>query len=220
MSDVFREVDEDVRHEPWRKLFRAYGGYIIGAVVSFVMVFAGSIAWSEYQTGQRQLESQRYVTASQTLSEGAASLAAQQFGSLADDAADGYGALARLREADALAQAGDVTGAVAALDRLADDGDADMAFRDLARLFAVYQLMDIASRDELDRRLEPLLSENSPWRASARELSGLIAFRAGESSTARKMFTTIVEDSATPSTARSRAAGLLAIIGGSAGEGG
>ena len=220
MSDVFREVDEDVRHEQWRKLFRAYGGYIIGAVVSFVMVFAGSIAWSEYQTGQRQLESQRYVTASQTLSEGAASLAAQQFGSLADDAADGYGALARLREADALAQAGDVTGAVAALDRLADDGDADMAFRDLARLFAVYQLMDIASRDELDRRLEPLLSENSPWRASARELSGLIAFRAGESSTARKMFTTIVEDSATPSTARSRAAGLLAIIGGSAGEGG
>lgn len=213
MSDVFNEVDEEVRQEQWQKLFRAYGAYIFGAVASFVAVFAGSIAWDDYQTGQRQLESERYEAASQALSEGDPALAAQQFGSLADDAGDGYGALARLREADALAKAGDVAGAVATLDRLADDGGADAAFRDLARLFTVYQLMDSASRDELDRRLAPLLSEQSPWRASARELSGLIALRAGEISAARDMFTAIVEDSATPTAARSRAAGLLAIIG-------
>ncbi|MFP6731411.1 MAG: tetratricopeptide repeat protein [Alphaproteobacteria bacterium] len=213
MSDVFNEVDEEVRQEQWQKLFRAYGAYIIGAVASFIAVFAGSIAWDEYQTSQRQFESERYVAASQTLSDGDPSLAAQQFGALADDAGDGYGALARLREADALAKAGDMTGAVATLDRLADDSGADMAFRDLARLITVYQLMESASRDELDRRLAPLLSDESPWRASARELSGLIALRAGETSAARDMFTAIVEDSASPSSARSRAAGMLAIIG-------
>ena len=189
-------------------------------MVSFVAVFAGSIAWTEYQTGQRQAESQRYVIASQTLSDGDAVLAAQQFGSLADEAGDGYGALARLREADALANAGAVTNAVAVLDRLADDDGADTAFRDLARLFAVYQLIDSAPRDELERRLAPLLAEGSPWRASARELSGLIAYRSGEISAARELFTAIVEDSATPAMARSRAAGMLAIMGGSAGEGG
>lgn len=220
MSDVFREVDEDIRQEQWRKLFHAYGGYVIGGVAAFVLVFAGSIAWTEYQTGQRQFESQLYVGASQTLSEGAASLAAQQFASLAEQASDGYGALARLREAEALAKAGDVTSAVAALDRLADDGDADSVFRDLARLFAVYQLMDVAPRDELDRRLAPLLADESPWLASARELSGLIALRAGETSVARHLFTIIVEDNASPQMARSRAAGMLAIIGRSAGEGG
>ena len=220
MSDVFQEVDEDVRHERWRKLYRAYGGYVIGAVASFVLVFAGSIAWTEYQTGERQLESQRYVVAGQTLSGGDAATAAQQFGALADDAADGYGALARLREADALAKAGAVTAAVATFDRLADDGGADPAFRDLARLFAIYQLMDKAPREELDRRLAPLLAEGSPWRASARELSGLIAYRAGEISRARELFTAIVEDNGSPSMARGRAAGMLAIIGGRAGEGG
>ena len=140
-------------------------------------------------------------------------LAAQQFGALADDAAEGYGALARLREADALAKAGDLTSAVATFDRLADDGDADTAFRDLARLFAVYQLIDSASREELEQRLTPLLAEGSPWRASARELSGLIAYRAGEISRARGLFTTIVEDNASPSMVRGRAAGMLAIIG-------
>ncbi len=220
MSDVFNEVDEDVRHDQWQKLFKAYGGYVIGAVVAFVAVFAGSIVWTDYQTGQRQAESQRYVVASRTLSEGDAVLAAQQFGALADQAGNGYGALARLREADALADTGDVTSAVAVLDRLSDDGDADTAFRELARLFAVYQLMDSAPRDELDRRLAPLLAEDSPWRASARELSGLIAYRAGETAAARALFTAIVEDSTTPAMARGRAAGMLAIMGGSAGAGG
>lgn len=218
MSDVFNEVDEEVRQEQWKKLFHAYGGYVIGAVVSFVVVFAGSIGWSDYQAGQRQLESQRYMAAGEILSNGDAVYAAQLFGSLADQAGDGYGALARLREADALATAGDVTGAVATLDRLADDGDADTAFRDLARLFAVYQLMDRAPRDELEARLSPLMADGSAWRASARELGGLIALRAGETGRARELFTTIVEDTASPSSARSRAAGMLAIIGG--GEGG
>ena len=218
MSDVFNEVDEEVRQEQWKKLFHAYGGYVIGAVVSFVVVFAGGIAWSEYQADQRQLESQRYVAAGQMLANGDAVFAAQLFGSLADEAGDGYGALARLREADALATAGDETGAVATLDRLADDGDADSAFRDLARLFAVYQLMDSAPRDELEARLAPLLADGSPWRASARELSGLVALRAGEITRARDLFTIIVEDSTSPSMARSRAAGMLAIIGGSEGS--
>ena len=217
MSDVFNEVDEEVRQEQWKKLFHAYGGYVIGAVVSFVVVFAGGIAWSDYQADQRQLESQRYVAAGQMLANGDAVFAAQLFGSLADEAGDGYGALARLREADALAAAGDETGAVATLDRLADDGDADSAFRDLARLFAVYQLMDSAPRDELEARLAPLLADGSPWRASARELSGLVALRAGEIARARDLFTIIVEDSTSPSMARSRAAGMLAIIGGSEG---
>ena len=217
MSDVFNEVDEEVRQEQWKKLFHAYGGYVIGAVVSFVVVFAGGIAWSDYQADQRQLESQRYVAAGQMLANGDAVFAAQLFGSLADEAGDGYGALARLREADALATAGDVTGAVATLDRLADDGDADTAFRDLARLFAVYQLMDSAPRDELEARLAPLLADGSPGRDSARELSGLVALRAGEIARARDLFTIIVEDSTSPSMARSRAAGMLAIIGGSEG---
>lgn len=220
MSDVFKEVDEELREEHFQKLFRAYGGYVIGAVISFVLVFAGSIGWSDYQTSQRQLMSRNYAVASRILDDGNAVLAAQQFGSLAEQASDGYGALARLREADALSEAGDVAGSVTALDRLVEDDDADTAFRELAQLFAVYQLMDTASRDELDRRLAPLLAEGSTWRASARELSGLIAFRAGEISAARGLFTAIVEDSASPTTARSRAAGMLAIIGGSPSDGG
>ena len=220
MSDVFREVDEEIRQEQWQKLMRAYGGYVVGAVAAFVLVFAGGIGWTEYQTGQREAESERFAAASRLLDDGDAALAAQHFALLADDAGEGYGTLARLREAGALAEAGDVGGAVATLDRLADDGSADPALRDLAALLAVYQLMDSAPRDELERRLAPLLDDASPWRDGAREISGLLAFRDGETGRAREIFSAIVENAATPPAARSRAAGLLAILGEVSGEGG
>lgn len=213
MSDVFREVDEEVRHEQWVKLWKAYGHYAIAAVVSVVLVVAGGVGWKEYRIGQQQAESEQFTAAGELLAAGQPELASQRFALLADNASTGYGALARLREAAALAAAGNATGAVAVLDRLAVDDDADSVLRELAALLAVYQLMDNASRDELDGRLAPLLADSSPWHSSARELSGVLAIRGGETGRARGIFTEIVEDTTAPRAVRSRAAGMLAILG-------
>ena len=220
MSDVFREVDEDVRRDQWLKLWQAYGYYAIAAVVSVVLAVGGGVGWKEHRLSQHQAESEQFAAASRSLAEGQAEVAARQFTVLADSAGDGYGPLARLREAEALAAAGDKTAAVAVLDRLAADSAVEPAIAQLASLMAAYQLMDHGSRDELERRLTPLMGADSPWRSSARELVGLIAFRAGETGAARQMFTDIVEDPVSPQAARSRAAGLLAILGSSSGDGG
>ncbi|MFP6743632.1 MAG: tetratricopeptide repeat protein [Alphaproteobacteria bacterium] len=220
MSDVFREVDEDVRRDQWLKLWQAYGYYAIAAMVAVVLAVAGGVGWKEHRLSQHQAESEQFAAASRSLAEGQAEVAARQFTVLADSAGDGYGSLARLREAEALAAAGDKTAAVAVLDRLAADSAVEPAIAQLASLMAAYQLMDHGSRDELERRLTPLMGADSPWRSSARELVGLIAFRAGETGAARQMFTDIVEDPVSPQAARSRAAGLLAILGSSSGDGG
>ncbi len=220
MSDVFREVDEDVRRDQWLKLWNTYGYYAIAAVGSVVLLVAASVGWTEYQLSRHQAESEQLAAASRSLAEGQAEIAAKQFAVLADSAGDGYGILARLREAEALVAAGDKPAAVAVLDRISDDSDVDPAMGQLAALMAVYQLMDNSSRDELERRLTPLMAADSPWRTSARELTGLIAYRAGETAAARQMFADIVEDPAASQAARSRAAGLLAILGTALGDGG
>ena len=219
MSDVFREVDEEVRHEQWVKLWKAYGHYAIAGVVSVVLVVAGGVGWKEYRTGRQQAESEQFTAAGELLAAGQPELASQRFALLADNASTGYGTLARLREAAALAAAGNATGAVAVLDRLAVDDDADPVLRELAALLAVYQLMDSASRDELDGRLAPLLADGSPWHSSARELSGVLAARGGEAGRAREIFTAIVEDTTAPQAVRSRAAGMLAILDAPSGGG-
>lgn len=220
MSDVFREVDEDVRREQWLKLWRTYGYYAVAAVAAVVLGVAANVGWTEYRLSRQQGESEQFAAASRSLAEGQAEIAARQFTVLADSAGDGYGPLARLREAEALAAAGDRPAAVAVLDRLAADTGVEPAIAQLASLLAVYQMIDNGPRDELERRLTPLMGADSPWRSSARELTGLIAYRAGEIAAARQVFVDIVEDPAAPQAVRSRAAGLLAILGPTAGDGG
>ncbi|MFQ5783743.1 MAG: tetratricopeptide repeat protein [Alphaproteobacteria bacterium] len=220
MSDnIFREVDEDVRRDRALKLWRAYGKYVITMALAVVLGVAGSVGWKEYRQRQRVAESAQFADALALLDKGEPGLAAQRFIALANEAGDGYGALARLRAAQSLAAAGDVSGAVALLDRLAGDDGVEPAMRDLARLLAVLHLMDRAEAGELDRRLEPLLREDSVWRASARELSGLVALRQGEIVRAREIFSALGEDAGVPAQLRSRAAEFLAILGNGAGDG-
>ncbi len=219
MSDIFRQVDEDVRQEQLLKLWRKYGNFVIAVVVVVVIGLSGSTFWKQYRTNQRLAESAQFAAALDLLTVGQPALAAQRFAALADDAGAGYSALARLREAEALAAAGDSDGALAALDRLAADDRADRALRDLASLIAVLQLIDSAPPDALGQRLEPLMQDGSLWRASARELGGLIALRRGETGRAREMFAGLAEDASAPPAVRQRAAELLAILGGGAGGG-
>ena len=214
MSDVFREVDEDVRQEQLLGLWRKYGIYLVAAAVAVAIGVGGGAAWKEYRLNQRLADGASFAAALELLETGQPGLAAERFAGLADDAGDGYAILARLREAEALAAAGDPDGAIAALDRLAADDGVDRAFRDLASLLAAFHLVDGASPDELWQRLEPLMQGDSPWGASARELGGLAALRAGDNNRAREIFSGLTADASAPPAIRDRAAELLALLGG------
>ena len=213
MSEIFREIDEEVRRDKALKVWRDYGKFIVAAALAVVIGVAGGVGWKNYQHSQRTEDGARYDEVVRLLVGDQADIAAQRFALLAEDAGAGYAALARLREAEALAQAGDETGAVAALDRLAADSSADQALRDLAALLAALRLMDEASIEDIEGRLEPLLREGSPWRASAREMTAVVALRGGQQGRAVAIYTALAEDASTPLTIRTRAREMLAALG-------
>ena len=140
--------------------------------------------------------------------------AAAAFAQLAPDAGGGYAALAQLQAAANLVGAGDVDGAIATYDRLAADRSADRILRDLGALLAVVHSFDRTDTAELERRLEPLLGNDNPWRYSARELAALAAYKAGNLTEARDGFAALVDDTTAPRGVRERSAELLAAIGG------
>ncbi len=214
MSEVFREVDEEVRRDQMIKLWRAYGKYAVAAAAVVIFGVVGTVGWKEYSQRQRLAEGTQFAQALELLTDDQPALAAERFARLADSAGAGYAALARLREAEAQAAAGDTAGAIITLDTLAGDSSVDGNLRDLAKLLAVLHLLDKGPTDDLDQRIEPLLTADSPWRASAREISGLIAFRRGDTERAREIFTELVGSAETPNGIRSRAAELVAILGG------
>ena len=102
--------------------------------------------------------------------------------------------MARLRAADALAEVGDVTGAVTIYDELAADTRAGVLYSELGALLAAEHLIDRASPEEVLQRLAPLVDGNGPWRPMAAELTGIAQIRAGRSDAAREIFAGLLDD--------------------------
>jgi hypothetical protein len=223
-DEFIREVDEAVRQDRWLKLWRQYGNYIVGAALAVVIASAAGVAWRTWQQNVRFDEARRFAAAEQMLQEAKPAEAAQAFASLAEDSSGGYGVLARLRAAQAQAEAGDRAAATAALGRLAADDDAAPIYRSLGELLAKQQQFVLPDAEVPLAELEQLAGSDGPWRYSALELRALAQMRSGETVAARQTLDDLLADPLTPPDLARRAAELLAFLGGppaaDAGEGG
>ena len=213
MADIFREVDEELRHERYSKLWRKYGPYVIGMAVLIVVTVAGYVGWADYSETRRLRQGALFAEAVALAEQGKETDAAAAFRALAEDAGAGYRGVARLREAALLAEAGNAAGAVAVYDVIAGDRDLPVEFRELATLLAVLQSLDSGDPAALSTRLAALAGDSSPWRHSARELLAILAQRSGDTTRARELFTSLTDDTAAPSGVRARSAEALSGLG-------
>jgi hypothetical protein len=213
MSDIIREVDEELRREQLQKLWQRYGVYVIGAALVVVLGVAGWRGWEWYQARESARAGARFETALELAEGNKRAEADELLATLTRDAPAGYVLLARFRAAAELAEHDKAAGA-SAYDALANDTSVEPTLRDLAKVRAALALVDTVSPADIAGRLDPLIAANSPFRPSAREILGLARFRVGEAEAARKLFTDILTDPETPPAMRSRAQLLLALLAG------
>jgi hypothetical protein len=212
VSDIFQEVDEEVRREQLKKLWDRYGTYFIALAVLFVAAVA---AWRgyDYWQSKKAAEFGAQFNAAAILSEqGKHDEAEKAFARIASEGTSGYRVLARMREAAELAER-DPKAAVAAYDDLAASAATGQPLQDLAALRAGMILVDSAPLAEMTRRLEPLAGAGAPFRHSARELLAFAAWKAGDTAVLRKWSQLVRDDAETPASLRSRVDVLMALAG-------
>ena len=210
MSDIFREVDEDLRREGLKKLWDRYGTYVIALAILIVAGTAGYRGWEYWREKQAQESGDRFVAALKLSSDGKHDEAEAAFAEIAKDGSGGYPVLATFRAASEKAAAGDTK--VADFDTIAGNGSAPVNVRDMARLRAAMILVESASVADLESRIGPLAANGNPWRHSAREILGLAAWRANDLTAARKYFTEISSDGEAPQDLSQRAQLMLSLI--------
>jgi len=210
VSDIFQEVDEEVRREQLKKLWERYGHYAVAAAILLVAAVA---AWRGYEwwEAKKAAESGAAFEAAVTLAEaGKRTEAEGAFAKVAADGTAGYRHLARLREAAELAQT-DPKAAIAAYEKIATDGAVGPVLQDLAALRAGGLLIDAGSLAEAQRKLEPLAAAERTFRYTARELLVLAAWRAGDSAAVKRWSDMILTDAQAPASTRSRVEMLMAL---------
>lgn len=210
MSDIFQEVDEEVRREQLKKLWDRYQNYIFAGMV---LILAGVGGWRGYEwwEGKRAAETGILFEAAQALSsEGKHAEAEGAFATIVRDGTASYRDLARVRQAAELAER-DAKSAIAAYERIAGDTSVGPALRDLAGIRAGSLMIDQGSHNDAHTRLEPLAADGRPYRYTARELLALSAWRAGDTAGAKRWFDLIITDIQTPPATRSRIEILIAL---------
>ena len=215
MSDIFREIDEEVRRERLKKLWEQYANLIIAVAVVIVLGVGGWRLYQWWEVRQAAEAGGKFEQAVLLSEEGKHQEAAAEFSKLATEGTAGYRTLARFRVAEQLA-AQDPQGAVKAYEALAADGGIGRPLQDVAEIRAALILIDTAPYQELRTRLEPLTANERPFRHTARELLALSAWRAGDQPATRRWGDLILTDAQTPANIRGRVEMLMAVTGGRA----
>lgn len=212
MTDIFNEVDEEVRREKLKQFWERYNAAIIGVALLIVIGVGGWRAWQWYDQKKAAEAGAAFETAVSLDASGKTAEAQAAFERIAATGTSGYRLLARIREATELAQK-DRTAAVAAYDSVAKDSGVERTFQDLAAIRAALLLLDSAPLSDIQQRLEPLSANDRPFRHTAREIMALSAWRAGDKAAARRWANLILTDPDTPAASRARVEVIGTLLG-------
>lgn len=203
MTDIFREIDEDLRRDRYSKLLRRLAPAIIAVIVLIVGGVGGWQAWRWFDRQSAEQAGGRFEEALQTAREGRIAEAEQALAAVAADSPAGYRLLARFRLAG-IESGKDAAAGAAAFNAIASDSGVDAVWRDLAKLRATLLQVGTLSADEVQAALQPLAAPGQPWRFTALETLGVVALDAGRFEDAGRWFDQIITDPGAPAGLRQR----------------
>ena len=206
MADIFNEVDEAVRQDRAKAVWKRYGWI---AMTVAVVVLGGTAAFTAYQNWQ--VEAARNETgailSALLAGEDDPQTSADSLVALAGQVSGGRASLAQLLAANLY---GDADAPGAARDTVVALAQGDVADRldPLVRIQAAFAAVDADDPAVAEALIAPL-ANHPVWRPQAQEVQALLALRAGDVAAAADLYAGLSNDPAAPAALQSRAA-LLA----------
>jgi len=214
LSETFvREVDENLRRDQLRDFFKAYGNWLILAVILFLAASGGFIWWKQRQVQQHEAQVEKLAQVYKDIGGGNTSQAPQQLDELSKSGAKAVRASAMFARAALALQQNDVKLATGTFKSIADDSGLPKPYRDAALIRQTALEFDQLKPDEVIARLEPLAKPGEPWFGTAGELTALAMVKQGKRQEAGQLFAAIAKDPGVPQTIRARAVQVAGTLG-------
>lgn len=218
MSETFaREVDENLRRDQMHDFFKAYGSWLIAAVVVFLAASAGFIWWQQHQAQRTGGQVEELAQVYKDVGGGDTSKAPQQLDALSKSGSKAVRASALFARAALALQQNDPKSAAGIYKSIAGDSGLPQPYRDAALVRQTSVEFDDLQPQQVIARLEPLTKPGEPWFGSAGEMTALAMIKQGKNQEAGQLFATIAKDPGVPQTIRSRAAEVAGSLGVDAG---
>ena len=214
MSDIFSEVDAELRQDRMRAFWESYRAFIIGGALFIVVAVSAVTGVQAYTNYQNEAASTRYDALQEeiaALDDRAAKIVRLNAFAAAEN--NGYGILAAFAASVELAVQGEGEAALAGFDALTGRGGVPTSMRDYARLQAATILLDNnGAIDEIAARLTPILDSDNALRATARDILALAYMLADDPLQARLLYQEQLADETATRLARQRAQIMLSEV--------
>jgi hypothetical protein len=212
VTDIFREVEEDVRRERYEQLWKEYGDYVIAGAAVVVIAVAGFQLWRVYDQRQRARASAEFMVAEQLLEAGQTSEAQSAFAHMEKDTPGGYASLSKFQEANTMLQAGNTADAVIIYKQIAAGKDDILS--PAARIHAGLALVDTAPKSEIQSLVSPLTDRTNPWHGMAQDILAFADYHAGATQAAIGEYQILSTDTDAPAPLRARAGWMVTFLKG------
>lgn len=212
LADIFQEIEDDLKHEQYQRLWKRHGKLLIALAVLIVIATAAFVFIRDHRQSERVEASAAYNDALvAALNDPAGADAALT--ALAEKGGS-YGALARLERAGLAATNGNEADAARQYRLLADDASVDSQLRALARILWAYHGFN-AGEDlaAIAADMQQVADAGDAWRHNAHEILAAIAMANGDTERATEQFGLIADDADAPQAIRARASEALAALG-------
>jgi hypothetical protein len=194
MTDIFQEVDEEVRRDKAAEFWKKYQNLIFAGAALIVLAAGGFRYWQYEKEKAEQAAGDQFQAAIAAYEAGKLDEANGGFAKLAAEAPGGYRILAQMTEAGAKA-ATNAPAAISAFDAIADNASVDPLFRDAARLRAALLRVDQPGEEPAGAAaLTSLAGADGPYRRLARLSLGALALGRGDYDEAGKELDLVLGD--------------------------
>ncbi len=192
-ENIFSEVDEELRSERMRNLWRKFAPWVFGAIILIILAVAGKEVLTWYKNDISATSSDQFYAAVEMAEDGDIAGAQLALSQVISDGSGQYPILAQFRVASLLLEDGKVKEAIAAYDALSASLS-NQRLRELALVFAAFALVDNSEVSEVEGRVSGLLGLDNPFRNIAREAIGLSQFANNDINAARQTLELIALD--------------------------
>jgi hypothetical protein len=211
LTDLFEEVEEQLRSDRYRTFALRALPWLLGLAVAALIATLAWWGWSHYREMAAGKASEQYAAGLDALQQGQSDQAVKLFTQVSQSPTKGYKSLALMQLGGVQLSQNKTSAAVQLFDQAAEAAP-DAVLGDAARLKSAFAILDTAPFSEVEGRLAPLMKDGHPYRVQAREALAFAKLMKGDGAGARRDFVVISQSLEAPDGARQRAKAAMDLI--------
>ncbi len=211
MSDVFNEVDEELRTDKYRAIYDKYGKKALISIVSIVFVIAVYTYINFNKEKKLEAMGERLLQAVMDENSSSHNVEARLL-EISNSSELGFANLAKLKIAANYSKNNNQKDAIKILDSVIQSSDPSDFIHRLALSTTILYALEQKDNMEVNNRLEVLKKFGSGWEMLAIEIEGYQNLNTGDTNLSKDSFTKVLENEATFSGSRVRAKELLLLF--------